>query len=286
MSNVRRFEEKGLVYVRGYKTDERQTPFKRGYLITWLYPQKPREEAIKEAVRRTDEALEGKLSGSPLMERVHRVRDMIIEHSKLRKLVSFTYLRNKLDCTPYKAERALSRATQLYPDLKEIKLFGAYRYYYHTSLARKTLRKLLQEYHSELARNDAMTVLKPKDVALAVLGNYQGVALQASYALTEAKYSILKAVNERPAQGLNEANETLKEASLCFSEGQYDSAIQMAFKAKEIAEVARMGTQESGFSAIVNCSCIAKALVIVACTVLRIRGKSRRRDITKRRTTS
>jgi len=139
MSNVRRFEGKGLVYVRGYKTDERQTPFKRGYLITWLDPQRPREEAIEEAVQRTDGALEGKMSGSPLMERVHRGRDMIIEHSKLRKLVSFTYLENKLDCTPYKAERALSRAIQLYPDLKAIKLFGAYRYYYHTSLDQKDL---------------------------------------------------------------------------------------------------------------------------------------------------
>jgi hypothetical protein len=49
MSNVRRFEEKGLVYVRGYKTDERQTPFKKGYLITWLDVDKPREEANEEA---------------------------------------------------------------------------------------------------------------------------------------------------------------------------------------------------------------------------------------------
>ena len=49
MSNMRRFEEKGLVYVRGYKTDERQTPFKRGYLITWLDPDKPREEALSDS---------------------------------------------------------------------------------------------------------------------------------------------------------------------------------------------------------------------------------------------
>jgi len=58
MSNVRRFERQGLVYVRGYKTDERQTPFKRGYLITWLDQDKPREEAIEEAVQRTERALE------------------------------------------------------------------------------------------------------------------------------------------------------------------------------------------------------------------------------------
>lgn len=96
MSNVRRFEEKGLVYVRGYKTDDHQTPFKRGYLITWLDSEKPREEAIEEAVRRTDRALADKVSSGPLMERIHRIRDIVIEHSKLRKIVSFTYLQNRL----------------------------------------------------------------------------------------------------------------------------------------------------------------------------------------------
>lgn len=60
MSCVRRFEARGLVYVRGYGTNERQTPFKEGYLITWLDPSKPKEKAVDEAVRRTDAALGGK----------------------------------------------------------------------------------------------------------------------------------------------------------------------------------------------------------------------------------
>jgi DNA-binding MarR family transcriptional regulator len=144
MSNVRRFEEKGLVYVRGYKTDERQTPFKEGYLITWLNPEMPRKQAIKEAVERTNRALKGRISSSPLMERVHRVPDMIIEHTQLRKLVSYTYLENKLGCTPYQAERAMRRALQLYPDLRELKLFGAYRYYHHASLAEEDLQAALE----------------------------------------------------------------------------------------------------------------------------------------------
>jgi len=144
MSNVRRFEEKGLVYVRGYKTDEDQTPFKRGYLITWLDPAKPREEAIEEAVKKTNEALKGWMSGSPLMERVHRIRDMVIEHSKLRKLVSFTYLGNKLACSPYEAEHALGRALQLYQDMKELKLFNNFRYYYHASLEEADLKAAIE----------------------------------------------------------------------------------------------------------------------------------------------
>ena len=59
MANVRRFERKRLVYVRGYKTDETETPFKRGYLLTWLDSDTPRRQAIAEAIGRTDAALEG-----------------------------------------------------------------------------------------------------------------------------------------------------------------------------------------------------------------------------------
>ena len=140
MSNVRRFEQKGVVYVRGYKTDERQTPFKEGYLITWLDSSKPRETAIEEAIQKTDKALDGKVATSSFMERVHLVRDMIIEHSKLRRLVGFAYLRNKLGCTKHEAQRAVTRALQLYPDLKETKIFDAYRYYYHASLEETELQ--------------------------------------------------------------------------------------------------------------------------------------------------
>ncbi|HUS78176.1 MAG TPA: hypothetical protein VM050_05895, partial [Patescibacteria group bacterium] len=57
MPNVRRFERQGLVYVRGYKTDDRQTPFKEGYLLTWIDREMHREDAIAEAVKRTDAAL-------------------------------------------------------------------------------------------------------------------------------------------------------------------------------------------------------------------------------------
>lgn len=109
MANVRRFERKRLVYVRGYKMDERQTPFKRGYLITWLDPEKERERAVD----RNDSALEGQASSSPLMERVHRIRGVVLEHSKLRDLVSHTYIENKLECTRHEANRAVGRGLQL-----------------------------------------------------------------------------------------------------------------------------------------------------------------------------
>jgi len=60
MSCVRRLEERGLAHVRGYEVKGRQTPFKEGYLITWLDLNKPKDKAIREAVERTDAALGGK----------------------------------------------------------------------------------------------------------------------------------------------------------------------------------------------------------------------------------
>jgi len=38
MLSVRRFERQGFIYVRGYRMHDRQTPFKEGYLLTWLDP--------------------------------------------------------------------------------------------------------------------------------------------------------------------------------------------------------------------------------------------------------
>jgi hypothetical protein len=104
VSNVRRFERQGLVYIRDYKTDEAESPFKRGYLLTWFDRDLPRKQTIAEAIGRTDLALEGRASSSPLMERVHRIRDIILEHSHLRKLVGAMYIKNRLGCSQYEAE--------------------------------------------------------------------------------------------------------------------------------------------------------------------------------------
>jgi len=144
MANVRRFQRRGLVYVRGYKSDEGETPFKWGYLITWIDQDKPREKALEEAIRRTEEALRGRAHPSALMERIMRIRDIIIEHSKLKTLVSYTYIERALNCSPYKVEYALQRALQLYQELKEVKLFDAYRYYYHTSLKGRELEEAIE----------------------------------------------------------------------------------------------------------------------------------------------
>lgn len=154
MNTVKRAEDRHLVYVRGYQMHDRQTPFKEGYLITWIDAEKPREQAIEEAVQRTDKALAQNASTSPIIERVHMIRDLVIETTKLRDLASFEYIQNKLGCTEYEAEGALKRTMQLYPELREVKLFDAYRYYYHTSLANDDLNAAIamKENYLRLAK--------------------------------------------------------------------------------------------------------------------------------------
>jgi len=140
MSNARRFERQGLIYVRGYRTNDRQTPFKEGYLLTWLDPELPREEAIANAVKKTEKALQGQASTSPIIERVHRIRDLILAATKTRDIIGLPYIANDLGCSEHELEVAVDRAVQLYPDLKEQKLFNNYRYFYHSSMPQEDLQ--------------------------------------------------------------------------------------------------------------------------------------------------
>jgi hypothetical protein len=140
MSNMRRFEKKGKIYVRGYRMHDKQTPFKDGYLLTWIDGGKPREQAIEEAIKKTSKVLENVSSTNPVIERIHLIHDLVIEATKLRDLASSEFIHNKLDCSVYEAEGAVSRALQLYTDLREVKLFGAFNYYYHASMTEEDLK--------------------------------------------------------------------------------------------------------------------------------------------------
>lgn len=138
MSTIRRYER--FVYVRGYKTDQRQTPFKEGYVLSWIDQEKPRDQAIEEAVVRTNTILANKSTTNPIIERIQKIRDAVIESTKLRNLVGFSYLQDKIGCSENELEHAVERTLQLYPDLREIKLFNVYRYYYHTSMSQEDLQ--------------------------------------------------------------------------------------------------------------------------------------------------
>lgn len=144
MTNVRRFERKGLVYVRGYRAHGRQTPFKEGYLITWIDQEKPRDQAMKEAVERTEKALAEERASMPILSRIRQIRDLLIEAQELKDIVSFDYIKNKLGCTEYEAEVAIKRAMQLYSDIKEVKIFNLLRYFYLSSMPEEELKKAIR----------------------------------------------------------------------------------------------------------------------------------------------
>jgi hypothetical protein len=140
MTTVRRYERKGMIYVRGYRTHDQQTPFKQGYLLTWVDQRKSRDGEIHDAVKRTDDALAGNPSAGPAIERVRIIRDQILAMTQLKDLSSFSFLQSEMGCSEREAEYSIKRALQLYPDLKEVKLFNNYRYFYHESLGEAELR--------------------------------------------------------------------------------------------------------------------------------------------------
>jgi hypothetical protein len=142
MSTVRRYES--LVYVRGYRTEQRQTPFKEGYILTWIDQDEPREQAIEEAIQRTDKVLAKRSSTNPIVERIHSIRDIVIESTKLRDIVSSTYLKHELGCSEYELQRAIERTLQLYPDIREVKLFNNYRYYHHALMSKEDLEAAIE----------------------------------------------------------------------------------------------------------------------------------------------
>ena len=140
MTNVRRFERQGLVFVRGYRTHDRETPFVKGYVITFIDQSKSRDQAIAEAVERTNKALTDCASTNPVLERVRIINDTVVASARLRDIVSVQFLNEKLACSEHEREAALIRAVQLYPAIQQTKLFETFRYFYHSSMDVDDLR--------------------------------------------------------------------------------------------------------------------------------------------------
>jgi hypothetical protein len=152
MTTARRYERKGLLYVRGYQTHDSQSPFQEGYLITWIEQQNNDGNdlaALKQAVLRTNEALKDNASTNPLVQRVLAIRNLIVSETQLDRITSVNQIKDMLKAaTDTEAESAIMRAMQLYPSIKEMKLFDAYRYYYHESINQEILNAAM-----EMAKN-------------------------------------------------------------------------------------------------------------------------------------
>lgn len=151
MTTARRYERKGLLYVRGYQTHDSQSPFQEGYLITWIEQQDGGNDldALKQAVLRTNEALKDNASTNPLVQRVLAIRNLIVSETELGRITSVNQIKDMLKAaTDTETESAIMRAMQLYPSIREVKLFDAYRYYYHESMNAEVLNAAL-----EMAKN-------------------------------------------------------------------------------------------------------------------------------------
>jgi len=131
MTNAVRFERKGLVYVRGYQTHDQRSPFKKGYILTYIDQQLPRDRAIREAFERTSKIVTENPSSNTILERVRLIRDQLLTANEL---LSLSYFKHVLGCSIDKVKIALKRAKQLYPDIKETRIFDKFTYYYLDSM--------------------------------------------------------------------------------------------------------------------------------------------------------
>ena len=95
MSNMRRYEKKGLLFIRGYNTHNRRSPFRKGYILTWIDQDKARDKAVKEAFERTNRILTTYATSNTVYERARMIRDQLITS---KELVSREYLQNVLNC--------------------------------------------------------------------------------------------------------------------------------------------------------------------------------------------
>jgi DNA-binding MarR family transcriptional regulator len=131
MANIRRFEKKGLVFVRGYQSHDHRSPFKKGFILAYVNQELTRDQAIKEAFERTDKILLENPTSNTIHERIRLIRDQLLTTNQL---LSMSYFRSILHCDIDSAKRALRRARQLYSDIEQTKIFDKFVYYYLKSM--------------------------------------------------------------------------------------------------------------------------------------------------------
>jgi hypothetical protein len=155
--NLRRYERKGHIFFRGYRSAEHETPFAAGFIVSYLDPSKSRSQSIAEALQRTDSLLEGGSHINPLAERIRVIRDEILKAKELKEIVGWSFLKQKLHCNEDQMRTAMDRAKQLYKDeIKELKIFN-FPYCYHSSLSEEDLRIAIED------KKDYIRRIKGKD---------------------------------------------------------------------------------------------------------------------------
>ncbi len=134
MPTIRKMEKKRMCFVRGYHHVERESPFREGFLITFLDSDKPIREAIEEALERTEKRLQDRSSENPLLQRIYRLHDAILSNSHRREITARFYLDNLLDVSRETLDYALKRCLELYPHFKTVRIFNRFLFYYDSTL--------------------------------------------------------------------------------------------------------------------------------------------------------
>ena len=114
-----------MFFIRGYQSHDQRSPFKKGFILTWIDQEKPRDQAIREAFERTSRVLSENATSNSIHEKIRLIRDQLLTANEL---LSFSFLRTILKCDVDKAKRALRRAIQLYADIRQVKIFDKFAY--------------------------------------------------------------------------------------------------------------------------------------------------------------
>lgn len=101
--------------------------WKRGFILTYVDQGLPRDKAIREAFERTSKVLIENPTTNTIHDRVRHIRDQLLTTNEL---LSLSYFKHVLDCPIDQMKRAIKRAKQLYSDIKEIRIFDKFTYYY------------------------------------------------------------------------------------------------------------------------------------------------------------
>jgi hypothetical protein len=109
MSTVRRLERQGRVFVRGYREGDRETPFKQGYLITWVDDTLGRDNGLRNALTATSGRLNDEEDTNPFMMRIRIIRDCVVTAGAQKQIVSKDFLKGKLHCTSYELDTSIRR---------------------------------------------------------------------------------------------------------------------------------------------------------------------------------
>jgi len=128
------------VYVRGYQSADKMTPFEQGFAVTWIDPNLPREQALAQAKERTDKLLQDEQTTSPLFQRVHSIYDIVTDVSLKRDIAGQIYVMSELGCSRHQLELALKKTTEFYASIKRVSIFGdeqgnyGYPHYYNEKI--------------------------------------------------------------------------------------------------------------------------------------------------------